>query len=122
VMPQRKVEVFPKESRGLPKGKSRSSQRKVEVFPKASTFGGRRTWKRYLRRSCPPLGAVFGSSESSFRWGNSGRPAFGSGHVGIPEESRFPGRRTAGRTHGGHADMGGSEIIITKPPAPYIRG
>jgi hypothetical protein len=36
VMPQRKVEVFPKESRGLPKGKSRSSQRKVEVFPKES--------------------------------------------------------------------------------------
>jgi hypothetical protein len=52
-------------------------------------------WKRYLRRVCPPLGTAFGSAESSFRWGNSGRPAFGSGHVGTAPEAAFraDGRR-----------------------------
>jgi len=69
-----KVEVFPNESRGL---------------PKRPDFWTCRTWKRYLRRVCPPLGAVFGSAESSFRWGNSRRPAPGRALPGFDRRAAF---------------------------------
>jgi len=55
-MPQRKVEVYPNESRGLPERKSRSTRTKVEVYPNAPVLGIAERGSDIYAESAPRLG------------------------------------------------------------------
>jgi hypothetical protein len=70
-------------------------QTKVEVFPNASIFGGRRTWKRYLRRVRPRWGRRSGRRNRRSDGKTPAVPPLGRVPPGLPRKAAFraDGRR-----------------------------
>jgi hypothetical protein len=114
MMPRRKVEVFPKESRGVPEGKSRCSRRKVEVFPNAPFLGLPNAEAIFTLRLPPVRGGVrVGGMAVLMR--KSRHPAISPGPAWIRQAFGLLCRWTTGQPHGGYASVGRGGIIFGTP-------
>jgi hypothetical protein len=94
MMPRRKVEVFPNESRGVPERKSRCSRTKVEVFPNAP-FLGLPNVEAIFTPSLPPVGGGVRVGGIVVPMRKLPPSAFGPGPPGFGRRSAFraDGRR-----------------------------